>query len=476
VSTFSGLNTAYTALVASRQGLDVVGQNIANTNTQGYTRQRVTTSSIGGVESTGLLSNGLRVGQGVSVDGIARLGNIFLDSRVRTSAASAGYWGVQANAMANLETILQEPGENGLSAQLQEFWAAWQDVANKPGEPASAGVLLAQAGVLVSQINRGYSEVENQWGELRTEADSMVAELNSAASQIADLNARIRSAQTTGGSVNEMLDKRSVLTATIASLAGGTTRELDDGTTEILIGGNALVSGDAFRPVKAVGGYLMQDAATNPVNLEWEHRPGAAIGLDGGEVAGVVALLAPAAGGTGGTGGALAEAAESYNAFATRLASKVNAVHQSGFTNTGTAGGEFFSLTAGLPAARGIGVVPATLGDIAASSSATSHLDGSIADSIAQLALEADSPDALWSSIVTGIGVASRTATQQSTLSNLASSAAVGAQLAHSSVDLDEENVNMLTFQLAYQGAARVMTAVDEMLDTLINRTGLVGR
>jgi len=154
----------------------------------------------------------------------------------------------------------------------------------------------------------------------------------------------------------------------------------------------------------------------------------------------------------------------------------VNAVHQSGFTNTGTAGGEFFSLTAGLPAARGIGVVPATLGDIAASSSATSHLDGSIADSIAQLALEADSPDALWSSIVTGIGVASRTATQQSTLSNLASSAAVGAQLAHSSVDLDEENVNMLTFQLAYQGAARVMTAVDEMLDTLINRTGLVGR
>ena len=74
------------------------------------------------------------------------------------------------------------------------------------------------------------------------------------------------------------------------------------------------------------------------------------------------------------------------------------------------------------------------------------------------------------------IGVASKTEQQQSDLADLASSAAVNAQLSNSSVDLDEENMNMLAFQHAYQGAARVMTAVDEALDILINHTGLVGR
>jgi flagellar hook-associated protein 1 FlgK len=77
---------------------------------------------------------------------------------------------------------------------------------------------------------------------------------------------------------------------------------------------------------------------------------------------------------------------------------------------------------------------------------------------------------------VTNIGVATRSELQQANLAGLASTSAVTSQLSNSAVDLDEENVNLLMFQHAYQGAARVMTAVDEMLDTLINRTGLVGR
>jgi len=65
---------------------------------------------------------------------------------------------------------------------------------------------------------------------------------------------------------------------------------------------------------------------------------------------------------------------------------------------------------------------------------------------------------------------------QQAKLAGIAASSAVGLQLANSSVDLDEENMNLLAYQHAYQGAARVMSAIDEMLDTLINRTGIVGR
>jgi flagellar hook-associated protein 1 len=469
MSTFSGLNTAYTGLVAARKGLDVVGQNIANATTDGYTRQRVTTSSIGAPARIGMFTTPITVGQGVTVDGIARLGDVFLDARVRSSAASSGYWGARANVMTSLESTLREPGENGLSTQLQEFWAGWQNVANKAGDPAPAGVLLEEAGVLVSQIAAGFREVEGLWTQVRSEVNGMVAELNDAAAQVADLNARIRSTLQAGGNVNELLDKRSTLTTTIASLAGGTARELEDGTVEVLIGGNALVSGDIFRPVKVVGGAKLADGAA--VNLEWAHRPGSAVAMDGGEIAGALSTLAPEA---GGSGGLLAEAAASYNKFAADLASKVNTAHSAGFTVGGAAGGPFFAFDPA-NAATTMTVVPKDASEIA-SSNGSGALNGSNADQIAQLGTGPNSPNNTWSNFVTSLGVTTRSNLQQATLAGMATTSAVNMQLANASVDMDEENVNLLTYQVAYQGAARVLTAVDEMLDTLINRTGIVGR
>jgi flagellar hook-associated protein 1 FlgK len=178
-----------------------------------------------------------------------------------------------------------------------------------------------------------------------------------------------------------------------------------------------------------------------------------------------------------GTGGPLAEAAVDYNEFATHLHDQVNFVHNTGVLRDGTTpGGDFFGLTPGRPAALGLTVVPKSVDQIATAAPGAGGSDGSIADRIAQLGKAADSPDKKWFAIVTGIAVATRTDLQQSALADLSSKSAVGNQLANASVDIDEENVNMLTFQTAYQGAARVMTAVDEMLDTLINRTGIVGR
>ncbi|AWB90396.1 flagellar hook-associated protein FlgK [Salinibacterium hongtaonis] len=474
MSTFSGLNTAYTALTAARNGLDVVGQNIANLNTQGYTRQRVTTSSIGGLANVGALSHGVTVGQGVATEGIARLGDIFLDSKVRSSAASSGYWNVRSSALDTIESVLQEPGKNGISNQLQTFWSAWQDVSNRAGEPASASVLLEQAGVLAARIGNGYTEIAAEWSDLRAQTDGMAAELNDAASQVAGLNGRIRSALAAGESVNELMDKRSSLTATIASLAGGTARETADGTVEVLIGGNAIVSGDTFRPISVAGGRIMADGAGDPVRLEWNHRPDTPISLDGGEIAGAIASLAPADATR--TGGSLAEAAASFTALAVSLHDRVNAVHRTGETANGSTNLDFFGWAGGVVDARNLVVVATSVDTIASSNSGAGAYNGGIADAISQIGVDPSGPSAVWSTIVTGIGVASRTAGHQADLSTISVNAAIGAQLAHSSVDIDEENINMLSFQLAYQGAARVMTAVDEMLDTLINRTGVVGR
>lgn len=472
MSTFSGLNTAYTGLVAARQGLNVVGQNIANVTTDGYTRQRATTTAVGALADTGYLTGGIRVGQGVSVEAIARLGDLQLDARVRATAGISAYTDVRADALSAIEDTMQEPGENGLAAQLQAFWAAWQDLSNHAGEPPQAGVLLQQAGVVAAQLAHGYQQVDAQWSQLRTDVDGMVAQVNDAAAKVADLNARIRSAVAAGASPNELIDQRSTLATSIAALAGGTVRESPDGTIDVLIGGNAIVSGDTARTLQVDGPQGMSDGL--PVKVVWTHNTALPAGLDSGRIAGALSVLAPPA---GGTGGVIAEAAESYNRLASALALQVNAIHEAGFGPDGTTTGlKFFDFpNTALPAALGLAVVPTDAGGIATGAGG-GPLDGSNADAISQIALAAGSPDSIWSEFVARTGTSTRTELQRASLAELTATSAANRQLAGASVDLDEENINLLSYQHAYQGAARVMTAVDEMLDTLINRTGLVGR
>ncbi|WP_415854932.1 flagellar hook-associated protein FlgK, partial [Sinomonas sp. G460-2] len=247
MSTFGALNTAYRGLSAAQQAMDLAGQNIDNVGTDGYTRQRIDQSALGPVAQEGLAATGPRVGQGVSVDRIERLGNALLDASVRSTASSAGYTAQRSAAYQGIEATLQEPGSNGVAAQLQSFWAAWQDVANQPGEAAPAAALLQSASQLAAKISGGYAALSDQWSATRSDAQGMVGSLNSAARQVASLNKSIRSALAAGGSANELIDARNRLTQTIASLAGGTVRDEPDGTATVYLGGNALVSGDTAR-------------------------------------------------------------------------------------------------------------------------------------------------------------------------------------------------------------------------------------
>lgn len=471
MSTFSGLNTAYRGLSAARAGLDVVGQNIANATTEGYTRQRVTTSSINAVQP-GLFSTGTAIGQGVSIDGYARIGDAQLDAQVRSTSSSAGYGSVRSSVLSTLETSLNEPGSNGLSAQLSKFWSGWGDMSNAPGTAAPASTLIGEAQGIADTLKVGYQSVSDQWSAAKTQVTSMANDLNSTASQVADLNKQIQQGLSTGASVNELIDKRTALTEKISSLAGGSVHANSDGTVDVLIGGNAIVSGTEARTVTVTGSTTLEGASGTPVTLEWTHRPGASVGLDGGQIAGALSVLAPAA---GGSGGVLAEAAASYNAFATQLATAVNSVYQTGSTPSGTTGADFFAVKASGPAALGLSVIPASAAQIQTGAAGSGALDGSVAAKIATLGTGSAAPDRAWAAFVTTTGALAKSEIASSDRATIAATSAKTQQQSTAGVSLDEENVNMLTFQHAYQGAARVMTAVDEMLDTLINHVGHVG-
>ncbi|WP_207455028.1 flagellar hook-associated protein FlgK [Desertivibrio insolitus] len=454
MSGFSGLNSAYTALVAARAGMDVVGQNVANATTEGYTRQRVVSSAI-----TAPPSVSPRAGAGVAVDSIARLGDGQLDARVRLTAATAGYTSFRAGALAAIEKGTHEPGEGGLSARLDAFWSAWADVANEPGEAAPASVLLQTAGTLVSQLAAGREALTTQWAQARSDAEALVASANDAAARFAQLNVQIRDGLAAGGSVNELLDRREVLAADLSATLGATLRPQADGTVDVVVDGDALVSGGTARSLTVAGDRTYSDAPTASVRIEWTHRTGVAVTVSGGEVAGALSVL--------GEDGPIRGAVNSYDAVAAALVETVNGVYAEKNVPY-----KFFDETAPVTAAT-LRVLPEQAADVTAG---TGALDGSIAESISKLRGTDAGAGRVWADFVSSIGTQARDAAKASELADLAASTAVDAQQSGAAVDMDEENVNLLMYQRAYQGAARVLTTVDEMLDVLINRTGVVGR
>jgi len=473
MSTFGGLSAAYTGLSAARAGIDTIGQNMANVNTEGYTRQRVGQSSNGSLAGIGPLDTLFRGGTGVTVDQIQRLGNALLESRVRTASSGSGYAQMTSQVQTSLETSLHEPGNTGLAATLNSFWAAWQNLANHAGEPSASGVLLSAASVLSSRIATGYQDAVDTFDATRSQAQGIVTQVNAIATQVAGLNDQIRQATAAGQSPNEMLDARAKLTTQLAGLTGATVIDRADGSADVLVGGNPLVSGSKTHTLALTGANSLADANTNPVQVVWSHRPGESAGLSSGSLAAAVAAMAP---GTATSGGSIVSAAENYNALATQLATQVNAIHSTGATTTGVTGLNFFSFAAGKPAALGLTTIPTDMSGIAAGIPNSGALSGGMADKIAALGTSATGPDAAWSDFVVRVGIDTRRATDQAATATRASSSATEKLLSETGVDMDEETTQLITYQHAYQGAARVMTAIDEMLDTLINRTGLVGR
>lgn len=469
MSTFSGLSTAASALTAARRGMDVVGQNIANQTTPGYTRQRLDTSAVSSVAVSGRFSLGAQPGNGVSVDGISRLGDAVLDARVRDTLAASGYWSTRAAASAAAEATLGEPTKDGIAHQLTEFWAAWQDLANAPDSTAAAATVITNAQTLAARIADGYRSVAGQWSDARAAADMTVSQINAAATEIAGLNGAIRDTLAAGGAPNELIDRRNLLAQNVARLSGATASVESDGTLTLRIDGNALVSGSNARALTLSGPPTLE--AGTPLSLSWVSDGDLPVTSAGGELGGLLAVLAPAD-----DDGILAGLARDYNALATALADAVNTQHRAGVTSTGAAGGDFFSVDAGGPAALRLGVIPAGRADLALAAPGAGPLDGSNADALSGVGARPGGANGLWADVVARLAVSTAADAGRASRAEAGATAAVIAQQSVAGVDHDEETVNLLTFQTAYQAAARVLTAVDEALDVLINRTGLVGR
>jgi flagellar hook-associated protein 1 len=446
--TFSSLSTALSALHYNRIAMDVHGGNVANVGTEGYARRRVVGESVGAPSVPAIWSRYDGAGTGVRVGSLDRMVDPLLDARARAEHGEQLLLDGRAGAVLRLESGIGEPGADGVAAALSSYWTAWHDVANNPGDDAPRSQLLARANALTSALGSQARLVGTEWSDQRVRLDAVKTEINTIATDLAKLNETIRVAKATDSEVHTLEDRRDQMTMRLAELAGATSTVADDGTVQVRLGGAVLVSGNTAAAFDVGGASTLGDPVTLSVG-------GTAVTVSSGSVAAATSLMDRT----------LPDYVRRLDEFAAALADSVNTRHSQGFDLTGAAGGAFFTGTTAATLTVGISDP-----DRVAASSVQGTLGSANADAIAGLS----SVDEGYRRLVTDFGAEVASARRVADNQRVLTDQVDGAREALSGIDLDEEMVQMLAHQHAYEAAARVLTTLDSVLDTLINRTGLV--
>ncbi|MCA2213724.1 flagellar hook-associated protein FlgK [Jidongwangia harbinensis] len=458
-SSFGGINTALTSLYAQRRALDVTGQNIANANTEGYTRQRVDMRSEVGSLSPGMYAKTDGLGTGVSLNEVQRVRDEFLENRGRAEHGKSTQLATQSAAYTSIEDVFAEPSDTALAAQLREMWGSWNDVANNPQLTATRSTLLQQSWTVADQLNSASAALSGQWSDNRTSLSAYVTEVNTAADSIAQLNDSIVKAKANGLTVNELEDRRDGQVMKLSELTGATASLRKNGAMDVFVGNSTLVSEFTTRKLEVSGAARLLDQPSDPMTLRWADTKTAvqAGGTIGGMVDTMTAIIP-----------AISDALDSV---ARNLADSVNALHQTGYSADGSTGLDFFTGTT-----AGTIKVAITNPDQVAVSGTTGALDNSVADALADLGDKSAGPDREYQAMIGQLGVTAQATTRRAEIQANVTEQVDAARESQSGVNLDEEMTNLLTYQRGYEAASRVLTTIDSMLDQLINRTGLVGR
>jgi flagellar hook-associated protein 1 FlgK len=480
MSTFSGLSRAASALYAQQRALEVTGQNIANVNTDGYSRQRAELQSVGGSVVPAIWSTGNDIGQGVTADQVTRIRDVFLEVRSQTERGVNSRLAAESTSLERIETAFREPGETGLQRLMSDTWKSWGDVQNGPKNVGARSAVLENTQKLVMGLQTTRAALDGQWTETRENLAVQVNEVNSDAASVLELNQAIKRATVAGLPANELQDKRDVLVQKLASSIGATSSQGPDGSMTVSVGGSTIVSGQTQLKLELVG-PADPDTATP---LKIVASPGTWPLPVGGTAAGQLAALGPSAP----QSGSIKTYRANLDALAADLAAKINAAH----TNTpahptydlaGNPGVAMLATNDGSATvtAKNISLAFTDPARLAAAKyppapPAGASTDTENAQLISKLGTPQDGPDATYRALIVNLGVQSAVATRNAEVQGVITAQVDRSRESVSGVSLDEEMTNMLAFQHAYAAAGRLVSAIDETLDILINRTGLVGR
>jgi len=457
-----GLNTSLSGLRAAQTMLDTASHNIANASTPGYSRQRAQLVaappfSLPAFNRTGLPG---QLGTGVTISSIDRIRDIYLDQQINQQAALGGYWGARSDTMSGVEATFPEPSGSGMGSEMSAFWSSWEDLAADPSSSAARNAVLTQAQSLAARFNRDAGQLATQASGADSQVRGTIASINDLATRIASLNTQIQGIVVSGDHPNDLQDQRDALVGQLNALVPTQSVAEKDGTVQLLIGGTPLVDHDRTRTIAAVNdatGHAVPTWSTgDPVDVQGG-KLGAYVELRDVTIAGYQAKM---------------------NTLAKQVADAVNAATTSGVDQAGNPGLPLYTYTAGTEAASlsvnaAVGTNPAL---VVVAATAGAPGDTTIAARIADLRTTAtfgtgtQTPADAYASMIGLIGSDSKQATEMAGNQDLVLQQLQNRRESTSGVSLDEEATDVIRFQQAYDASAKVISIINEMLDTLINK------
>ncbi len=465
MSNFSALSTASSALFAHQKRIGVIGDNIANIDTPGYAKQRVELGAIG-TGTSGVFS-GKSLQQGVDVIAITQRRAALLESTFRDSGGDAANAIAQAESLKSIEAQLGPLREGSFSDQLNQFFNSFDDLANEPDDPATRQVTLQRAEQVAGSIRSQADLFNTARGDEIDRVNALIGEVNRLVDSIADLNIQIKAGSIGGATPNSLMGRRGEQMAELAKLVDISVSEGFNNEVTVSLDGQMLVSEGRASHLSVAS---VADPALAPLNMERitiTAPSGREVAIDSGALAGHLQS----------TNVTIPGLTADLNAFAAQFVADVNALHATGFGQDGIDGRDLFTETGGLAESVTLNIDMVGHPErLAAAATATGALDGSIAAQMALLGSAANGPAKAYDAFIVKLG------SETNRLDFSAQIATESANHARSSLDsaigvnLDEELTDLMSAQRAYEAAARMVTAIDEMLRTLISSTGLVGR
>jgi len=263
-SAFSGIEMAKRAIASQSEALQTVGQNLANVNTEGYSRQRVEMKAMDPLYDPALNREETpgQIGQGVLTQSVTRVRDDQLEGRIDAMASGEAYWGARDQYVLQLEKAQNEPAELSVRTRMDKFWESWQDLSLHPDAMASRKAVLERGEALMDAIHFKNKSLTNVAVALNDAVGVTVGEANQYIRNIAALNVQIQKVKAMGDSPNDLMDQRDLLAGKLAALVPITIEnKRDPNEYQIHLNGLHLVQGKVPTLLQAVGdpnneGYL----------------------------------------------------------------------------------------------------------------------------------------------------------------------------------------------------------------------------
>lgn len=487
-STFFGLDIARKALAAQSRALDVTGHNIANQATPGYSRQRAVLTTTNPYTVPGMHNNTSagQIGTGVQVSTIYRLRDSYIDYQLRSQSQHLGKAIAENQTLDRVEGIFGDLQGGGIKTAISEFFNAWQDL-SRDGANETVRAIVQQRGVAAADMFR---HIDGQLQDVVDDIDHGIAltvtDINSIVDRIASLNVQIQTNELGGKNANDLRDRRDLLIDELSQQVNLHVFE-SHGQLSLVVNGVSIVRHESVTHMK-----LADDGTVRW--LKPDKTEGNAVGATSGRLAGLESSRAKTEG-----------YMDKLDELAREFANQLNQVHKQGYDLNGVQGIDFFVGLSGsanpadisarhiyvndllLDEDTGLGLIAAATaevddaGNLILDSDGNPIViagDGSNALAIAQLRNEllfggTSTLEQHYEGILGTLGVDAQHALHILDNQTLLVGQLEMRRSSTSGVSLDEEMTNMIQFQHAYNAAARLVTVIDEVLDTLINRTGL---